>query len=401
MAPEGFGKSVHFHIQLGYSVELLALEVVVLVTFDMGIFPLSGAVLQKFPDSRGQVKICVLRIWDIPLVEHGNSLLIITSNCCLALGDVMSFAHCLAHEQCCIETGQFSHAPSSSPSFFPAESTTPQGFDHEAAARQLLQDIEAAGPAQPAQNHNKASLAFPGPLALQAHRLPPVAHQAPADDEVSIQPKALDFSQDSIQPLSNNQGTSSNLSPTTSHTLPPPDSSPAHPILPDRAPEVNRNAALRRSGVPATPLLQTAAEGSAKTLWHDSAFRSLSFSTTLVHQPLSWLWQSHLWITRALEFVSNNAHTLGIRVLIWQPHSSSEVPFEVAIPESAQAGSDPHVVPHCQPQIPTWAGLLLRVGRNLNLGDAAPANCRTTQSATFHAIGAPPHLGRCLKKLNK
>jgi len=107
MAPEGFGKSVHFHIQLGYSVELIVLEVVVLVTFGVDIFPLNGAVLQKFPDSRGQVEICVLRIWDILLVEHGNSLLIITSNRCLALGDVVSFAHCLAHKQHCIETGQF------------------------------------------------------------------------------------------------------------------------------------------------------------------------------------------------------------------------------------------------------------------------------------------------------
>jgi len=40
----------------------------------------------------------------------------------------------------------------------------------------------------------------------------------------------------------------------------------------------------------------------------------------------------------------------------------------VAIPESAQAGSDPHVVPNCQSQNPTWAGLLLRAGQNLNLG---------------------------------
>ena len=107
MAPEGFGKTVHFYIQLGNSVELVVVKVIVLVTFDMNVAPLNGAVLEQLPDSRSQVEICVLGIWNVPLVEHGNGLFVVTSNRCLALGAVVSFAHCLTHKQYCIETGQF------------------------------------------------------------------------------------------------------------------------------------------------------------------------------------------------------------------------------------------------------------------------------------------------------
>jgi len=49
----------------------------------------------------------------------------------------------------------------------PAASTTPPGFDYEAAAQQLLQDIEAAPPAPLAQHRHNASLALHDPRALQ------------------------------------------------------------------------------------------------------------------------------------------------------------------------------------------------------------------------------------------
>ena len=49
------------------------------------------------------------------------------------------------------------------PSFLSAASTTPPGFDYEAAVRQLLKDTEAAQLAPPAQHHHNASLALPRP----------------------------------------------------------------------------------------------------------------------------------------------------------------------------------------------------------------------------------------------
>jgi len=61
------------------------------------------------------------------------------------------------------------------------------------------------------------------------------AHQAHADDEVSIQPRALVFSQEStpesIQPWPHNQGTSTTFSPQQRHTLQQPNSSPTSPPI--------------------------------------------------------------------------------------------------------------------------------------------------------------------------
>ena len=51
MSPEGLGEPVHFYIQLGNSVELVVVQVIVLVTFDMNVAPLNGAVLEQLPNS--------------------------------------------------------------------------------------------------------------------------------------------------------------------------------------------------------------------------------------------------------------------------------------------------------------------------------------------------------------
>jgi len=47
------------------------------------------------------------------------------------------------------------------PSFFPAKFTIHPGFDCEAAAKQFLQDIKAAGLTQQAQTHNKSLFGSP------------------------------------------------------------------------------------------------------------------------------------------------------------------------------------------------------------------------------------------------
>jgi len=126
---------------------------------------------------------------------------------------------------------QFSNASCDNPSLIRAEITTPPGFDYEAAVRQLLQDIWAAGLAQPAEHHPSVPLALPSPWALNSSRLLHEAHRAPADAELSIQPRAIDFSQESTQPWSTNPGNNTRSSSQSCYNLQHPDLSSTQSIF--------------------------------------------------------------------------------------------------------------------------------------------------------------------------